>query len=88
MANDYNVQMVDGAFFANEATAATLGGLLNVAADRNLTLTWAKLRGDQKLGVILVNPNGWTMTQVVRMVVPEETVELRERRWKGCSRSK
>ena len=78
VANDYNVQMVDGAFFANEATAATLGGLLNVAADRNLTLTWAKLRGDQKLGVILVNPNGWTMTQVVRMVVPEETVELRD----------
>lgn len=24
VANDYNVQMVDGAFFANEATAATL----------------------------------------------------------------
>ena len=76
VADDYNVQMEDGAFFANEATSATLGAILDVNVNRNITLKWAELSAGKKLGVILVNTNGWTLRNVIRAVIPSNVIEV------------
>ena len=75
VANDYVVQMEDGSFFANEATSATLGAILDVNVNHNITIKWEELNG-KRLGVILVNPNGWTMKNVFRAILPVDSVQV------------
>ena len=76
VANDYNVQMEDGSFFANEATATILGAMLDVNLNHNITLKWAELSKRQRLGVILTNSNAQALKNVVRVVVPVGALEV------------
>lgn len=76
VANDYNVQMEDGAYFANEATSTILGALLDVNINRNITIKLNELKKGDKLGVIAVNNNAQSLTTVLRMILPTDAVEI------------
>ena len=76
VANDYNVQMEDGSFFANEATSTILGAMLDVNINRNITLKWNELTADKELGVIVVNNNAQAMKTILRMIVPVASVDV------------
>ena len=76
VADDYTVQMEDGSFFANEATATVLGAILNVRLTHNLTLAWEQMDKGKLLGAVLVNDQAQALHTVVRAVVPVSALEV------------
>ena len=85
VANDYNVQMEDGSFFANEATSTVLGAILDVSLNHNLTLKWQEMGAAQRMGVILTNSNAQKTRNVVRTVVPTGELEVTDASGKTLS---
>ena len=76
VANDYNVQMEDGSFFANEATATVLGAILDVNINRNITLKWSELKEGKQMGVIITNSNSQASHTIIRVILPTKTIEI------------
>ena len=76
VADDYTVQMEDGSFFANEATSAVLGTILDVNLNHNFTLKWEEMGKDKMMGVVLVNDQAQALKTIIRAVIPVGSLEV------------
>lgn len=80
VANDYNVQLVDGAYFANKAAASILSEF-TFASDinKNSTEVFPSLTKDNSIAVFLSNDVAWNRKETIQIILPRSDIGVYDR---------
>ena len=80
VANDYNVQLVDGAYFANKAAASILSEF-TFASDinKNATEVFPSLTKDNSIAVFLSNDVAWNRKETIQIILPRSDIGVYDR---------
>ncbi|KAK8811390.1 hypothetical protein WA158_003124 [Blastocystis sp. Blastoise] len=83
VANDYNVQLVNGAYYANKAASTVLDiytTLENI--NKNSTEVFPLLTEENRIAVVLSNTIAWNRTEVIQLISPRSDVGIYDKEGK------
>ena len=83
VAEDYYVQLANGAFAANEATAEMLAAFTTVDnINRNATEVFSRLTEKNAIMVLFSNVVGWTRKEMIQLILPRRDIGVYDKKGK------